>query len=139
MKKEDDLKAKKVADPVAEALLLLLKQRIKAADNVGDEIKRIAFAINKKPSTIQSLIYENKGGFSLRVATFIKAFRLKDSQVKNFFEDLEIYLNKISPVRQSDKGWVKLDSLLSEREKCHWVEVIKVLKRLDIKLEKEEP
>ena len=134
---EDGLKAQKVAEPVAEALLLLLKLRIKVADNVGDEIKRIAHAINKKPSTIQSLIYENKGGFSLRVAAFIKAFRLKDSQVKNFFEDLEIYLNKISPVRQSDKGWVKLDSLLSEREKCHWIEAIKTLKQLDLRLEKE--
>ena len=135
MKKENDLKARKIAQPVA--LLMLLKKRIKATNNVGDEIKRIAHAIDKKSSTIQSLIYENKGSFDLRIASLIKAFRLKDTEVKSFFEDIEIYLTKTSPIKQSDKGWAKLDSLISEKEKCHWIEVIRILKQLEFKLEKE--
>ena len=136
-KMENELTAEKMARPVGKALQLILKHQVASAPNVGNEIERIATALNRKPKTIQSLIYENKGGFSLRVAAVIKAFDLSEEQIEAFFENLTNHLKKINPIKQSDKNWIELDPILSEAEKCNWTEAIKVLKQLELKLEKE--
>ena len=135
--KEDESKTKKMVNPVVQALQSLLKQRITSADNVGKEIQRVANVIKRKPETIQSLIYGNKGSLGLRVAVLMTAFHLKNDEVQDFFRNLEVYLNKITPMKQSDKNWAELDSILSEKEKCYWTEAIKVLKRLEQKLKKD--
>ena len=130
--------AETIAEPVAKALQILLRQRVTSAPNVGKEIERIAEKLKKAPKTIQSLIYENRGGFALRVAAVIVAYNLEQSQVSSFFEDLSTHLKKISPVKKSDKKWFGLDEIMPEKEKVDWATAIEVLKKLDYRLEQED-
>ena len=129
--KEDESKAKHIIEPISKALLEILKEQITNAKSVGGEIKRIAHAIDRKPETIKALIYANKGSLTLKMATLIKAFHLEDEQIQSFFEDLENYLKKITPLKESDKGWMELGSILSENEKSCWIESIKKWKEVD--------
>lgn len=140
---EEETTAELIAEPVAKALLLLFKQRVrhlaKSEDRgrINKELDRIAEIIKKRPKTLQSLMYENRGGFALRVAAVIVAYDIKPGQIEQFFEDLKLYLPKISPAKKSDLNWSELDHLVSENEKVNWTEAIKVLKRLELRLDKD--
>ena len=127
--------ARSIAEPVRKAIQSLLRQRVSASENVGAEFKRIAKALRKQPKTIQSLIYEGKGGFDLMIAALIVSYDLDKNYIDEFFEDLKIYLRKISPPSLADKNWQTLDSLLSDREKLHWTEVMKAVSKIELTLQ----
>ena len=105
------------------------------SENVGAEFKRIAEVLRKKPKTIQSLIYEGKGGFDLMIAALIVSYDLDKNHIDEFFKDLKIYLKKISPSSLADKNWQALDSILSDREKLHWTEVMKAVSKIELTLQ----
>ena len=127
--------AQRIAEPVRRAIQSLLKQRVSASENVGAEFKRIAEVLRKKPKTIQSLIYEGKGGFDLMIAALIVSYDLDKNYIDEFFKDLKIYLKKISPSSLADKNWQALDSILSDREKLHWTEVMKAVSKIELTLQ----
>lgn len=127
--------AQQIAEPVRKAIQLLLKQRVSASDNVGAEFERIAAALKKKPKTVQSLIYEGKGGFDLMIAALIVSYNIDIDHIDEFFKDLKVHLRKISPSSPADKNWQDLDGVLSDREKLHWTEVMKAVNKIELTLQ----
>lgn len=73
----------------------------------------------------------------MRVAAVITAYDISPSQIEQFFQDLKLFLPKVSPAKDSDREWADLDQVMNENEKSNWTKVMKVLKDLELRLEKE--
>ena len=69
------------------------------------------------------------------VAALIVSYDIDRDHIDSFFEDLKIYLRKVSPSSPVDKNWQDLDNVLSDREKLHWTEVMKAVSKIELTLQ----
>ncbi|RYZ60499.1 MAG: hypothetical protein EOP07_00465 [Proteobacteria bacterium] len=118
--------AKQIAEPAREALRNLLKGILKTQSS------RIfvAESLGKSVRTINSLIYEGKGGFDLMLAALIVIHKLREEDITAFFKSINNYPKTQNILSESDRRWAALDDLMSESEKIKWTLVMDTYARL---------
>ncbi|MFW7379516.1 MAG: hypothetical protein ACOH5I_11955 [Oligoflexus sp.] len=118
--------ARQIAEPARRAAQALLRECLKTQA----ERKRVAETLGKSLRTINSLIYEGKGGFDLMIAGLIVAYRLDENSLELFVESFNQFLRSEYTVSNLDKRWQALDKLMSEKEKERWIIVMETYARL---------
>jgi 23S rRNA maturation mini-RNase III len=121
--------AKDIAEPVRELMRSLLKEQLKTIDSR----KRVAEALGKSPSTLNSLLYQGKGGFDLMVSALIVALELDDASLMGFLDQIKQTVRESVPASAADKRWFALSEFIDEAEKERWVSVIETYIRLSSK------
>ena len=88
----------------------------------------------KSVGSINSLLYEGKGGFDLMIAAVISLYDLNSSALQALLDEFQAFIIKEKGNREIDRRWFNLP--ISEEDRFHWLSVIEVLSKLDYSLQK---
>ncbi len=124
--------AEKLADPIREMMRLLLKQKLSSKD---DRL-RISNAIGKSLRTLESFMYEGKGGFDTAIAALIVAYDMNENNLKELMENVKAALKRDNPKIEADRLWYGLEAQgYTDKEKANWARVMGAVKKLELRLE----
>lgn len=93
--------------------------------------QEIADSLDISVRSINSLLYEGKGSLDLIVACLIKAYSLKDKDIKRILASLKDHLHANHPISEADRRWHQLP--FDEAQKLHWVTVMELYEKVSEK------
>ncbi|MDQ3232372.1 MAG: hypothetical protein M3Q07_11170 [Pseudobdellovibrionaceae bacterium] len=112
--------AKEIAEPVRSLLVELLKEQLKTTETKN----RVAKVLGKSPSTLNSLLYQGKGGFDLIVSALIVAMQIDEDFLLSLRDRFRQEVQGGLPISDVDARWKALDKWIDEDEKGRWLSAI---------------
>lgn len=89
----------------------------------GEQIQKIADDLKVSKSTIEGVIYKEKGGLDTYAAVFAKIHKIEKNNIRNSLFSFLEHLNSSKP-RKSYLKWQKIASSLTENRRLFWLSIL---------------
>jgi hypothetical protein len=120
----------KRARPIRELLQTLVRDRIKTKLDK----QKLADFLEQSVGSIDAMLYKGEGGLDSWISALMFCYDMNPSNIKDFILNHQATVRRNKAVRESDKRWFDLDSLMTEDEKFYWVSLITTSIRLQKEL-----
>jgi len=125
----------KRAEPIRKLLQELLKDRVRTeADKEG-----LAAYLGKSKATVNKMLYEGSIGLDVWVNALIHTYSLDVEALRQFIKGLPAVLEKQLPATDADRLWGEVTSILSQKEKIYYGNLLKCSVEANRTLEGKKP